>query len=1261
MPPETSFSCDVNKRQVRMSGLFKFPYAPNTSHGLSNTVHRVPLVQANSEHSNISKQNTALDSGSSVRNLIDVDESLLNAVDLVNIERKATTQTNSFKNEYIPENNANSGKNGLLKESRIHPRSSEIASPRRKKSRYTNTIITLDMSSPDKRTKKVSTSSLQRDISRLGRRLTSKSKPNETKSETFPANEIKNSIVTSTQIDLNLHEKQPEPIDPKQTTEDLFLWESQIFDNELNRIKNASVANTSHVEEDMEEADDLIPCYQKTDNINCSQLFMEEVDKFGKKAITRIGTPLNSNETFSIVKNKFIGSQYIRLERSILEENLANLADDQVNSQLASEYDSTQKRKHIQNIFDEFERTLADVRNIAQEPTADEVNEEAQALAKINWDQNMTIDGESPVRKNDRVQLNGIFSKRTFLGNRNGSDSPKVVARKSAPLVSSHFQDKGPFFGLPNIVKTLLRDYRGINEMYDWQKECLGLAAIVERNNLIYALPTSGGKTLVAEIIMFREIMLRKKNVMFIVPYVSLAQEKLVALSPFAVAMEFLVEEYSGGKGAIPPRKRKKKQSIFVCTIEKAMVLLDSLIEADRANEVGLVVIDELHMIGEDRRGVHLEIMLTKIRMIEAGIQIVGMSATIGNLNEIARFMSADIYCRDFRPVELKEYVKCGCDLLEINNSARKLEDAFGTKQTVQYNYTEEQKRVDPDHVIALVLDVIPSDSCLVFCPTKRQCEQLCTLLTNHLPHELLSYRAKEKEELINILKKEGSTAALLPAAFRFGIAYHHSGLTFDERKYIEDAYRTGIISLIICTSTLAAGVNLPAKRVIIRSPYIATTFLTLSRYKQMVGRAGRAGFGEHGDSVLICSPKDISAVCNLLCSPMDEANSSLHCDGYAHLKHLILSSIGLGICATRNDILRIVTKTLLAIQAERLGVDIRKVTDQAITTLYKENAIKAKSDGCLRNPANMTIRIDATDGSQCGSGVIKVGDVNVVRGADGSSQEGKLVKTLNKNSRLEVNRLGKAAIRAGFHMDKAIKFYDELKRVGERLNVLDELHLLYVIVMEDGGEIRPSDSDYVAFFNQLSPDDSALAKRFHIGDFTISKILSRRAVPPDILPTVRRFFRLLIVYELWNLRPPQQVALKYKVDAGSIQTLMSSVASTASSLQRMCEEIQELWAFRLLLTTMVQRLSHCCTAELIPLMELPSVKIGRARQLYRAGFTSLTSIAKARSRDLVESIEHLSYRTANQLILSAKAKLMEEVEALKDQVEDYLALLHDR
>jgi len=87
------------------------------------------------------------------------------------------------------------------------------------------------------------------------------------------------------------------------------------------------------------------------------------------------------------------------------------------------------------------------------------------------------------------------------------------------------------------------------------------------------------------------------------------------------------------------------------------------------------------------------------------------------------------------------------------------------------------------------------------------------------------------------------------------------SGLTADEKHLLQEAYQAGTLCCLCCTSTLAAGVNLPAKRVILRSPYVGRDFINLSHYKQMIGRAGRAGFGETGESVLICKRSEAQKV----------------------------------------------------------------------------------------------------------------------------------------------------------------------------------------------------------------------------------------------------------------------------------------------------------------------------------------------------------------------------------------------------------------
>ena len=101
---------------------------------------------------------------------------------------------------------------------------------------------------------------------------------------------------------------------------------------------------------------------------------------------------------------------------------------------------------------------------------------------------------------------------------------------------------------------------------------------------------------------------------------------------------------------------------MFVCTIEKAHALFNSLLTEKRVNEVGLLVIDEVHMIGEDTRGVNLESLIAKLKYINSTrddkVQMISMSATVGNLRELSQFLDSELYTDSWRPVTLQEYVK---------------------------------------------------------------------------------------------------------------------------------------------------------------------------------------------------------------------------------------------------------------------------------------------------------------------------------------------------------------------------------------------------------------------------------------------------------------------------------------------------------------------------------------------------------------------------------------------------------------------------
>ena len=121
----------------------------------------------------------------------------------------------------------------------------------------------------------------------------------------------------------------------------------------------------------------------------------------------------------------------------------------------------------------------------------------------------------------------------------------------------------------------------------------------------------------------------------------------------------------------------------------------------------------------------------------------------------------------------------------------------------------------------------------------------ICQVLPEVLPPSfvLSSAVASERSVLLDGLRRTpGELDEILAETVPHGVAYHNAGMTVEERDLIETAFRQGVINVLTATSTLAAGVNLPAKRVIFRSPYIGNQFLDATRYRQMCGRAGRAG-----------------------------------------------------------------------------------------------------------------------------------------------------------------------------------------------------------------------------------------------------------------------------------------------------------------------------------------------------------------------------------------------------------------------------------
>jgi replicative superfamily II helicase len=152
-----------------------------------------------------------------------------------------------------------------------------------------------------------------------------------------------------------------------------------------------------------------------------------------------------------------------------------------------------------------------------------------------------------------------------------------------------------------------------------------------------------------------------------------------------------------------------------------------------------------------------------------------------------------------------------------------------------------------------------------------------------------------KRAQLLDDLSATAGAGSVYPswliAAVKCGIMFHHGGLTLEERSVIESAFRSKTIVFLFCTTTLAAGVNLPARRVIIYEPKSGKELIPVSRYHQMSGRAGRFGLDNFGDSILMCSDASEAHGRFLFSAACEPVQSSLGSDLGRFLLELIFAS----------------------------------------------------------------------------------------------------------------------------------------------------------------------------------------------------------------------------------------------------------------------------------------------------------------------------------------------------------------------------------
>jgi len=378
----------------------------------------------------------------------------------------------------------------------------------------------------------------------------------------------------------------------------------------------------------------------------------------------------------------------------------------------------------------------------------------------------------------------------------------------------------------------------GIRELFPVQREAFE-KILAGKRRLVVASPTGTGKTLVAYKAVEKALG-DGLRVCYITPLRSLSRQKAVELEKlFPDKKVFLstgdtsrfeeVEEEIAGA------------DIVVATYER----YDSLTRRIRDSEtvrkwfssLGLLVVDEAHMIGEERRGPALEGAIARTLTVRGDIGLVLIGAAIANPGELGEWISGEVVSSNWRPVKLKV----------------KIVPSYGSILSEHW-LIEEMDRV-----------LREGGNILVFVMTRREAVEYAVRLSQVFSKTIRLSRG-DREKILEACKKilsehRSRLTEELCKAMKRGVAFHHAGLPRTAREVVEDLFYNRVIRLVVATTTLAYGVNYPARMVVITNVIRyypekgRRDLVPKSEILNMAGRAGRPGFDEEGYVVILVYP----------------------------------------------------------------------------------------------------------------------------------------------------------------------------------------------------------------------------------------------------------------------------------------------------------------------------------------------------------------------------------------------------------------------
>jgi helicase len=500
-------------------------------------------------------------------------------------------------------------------------------------------------------------------------------------------------------------------------------------------------------------------------------------------------------------------------------------------------------------------------------------------------------------------------------------------------------------FNLPPRFASFLTDEWGISHLHPPQAEAApGLLA--GRNTLV-AIPTASGKSLLAYMAIVARLSQShdRAKAVYIVPLKALAMEKYEDLQAIAGAMGYTVG--LGVGDATAEAKNIEACNILVCTSEK----LDSLLRhrSELVANVEIVVADEFHLLNDASRGPTLEINLTRLRHARPQAQLVALSATVGNCGELAAWLGADLVQSDWRPVAL-EYAT----FHDFHIEPRSVQAPSTADERFKLSQPRDLVGLKSHPVWSVVDDGLDQGAqVLMFVGTRRGAQSEARNLAKRVKKRLEKEdpdRMKRLSQLAQRLTGRGQSRLSddLVACLSGGVGFHHAGLTHGQRKDVEAAFKSGDLVALTATPTLAAGVNLPARRVLVRDLKRwddgMSRPLPVMEVRQMLGRAGRPKYDTRGEAWVYCKGTDgweeADAVADrYFFGPVEDISSKLASE--PALRMHVLASIATGGLVHKGSIERFFQSTFLGSTMPRHQLNERIAT--MLDWLVEERFIRVR------------------------------------------------------------------------------------------------------------------------------------------------------------------------------------------------------------------------------------------------------------------------------------------------------------------------------